>query len=98
LIQAQRQTKGAALNIGKLGEELKCGKRVLSDKIPANIVTMSSRVLLEDLQHDKEVEITLVYPKDADINARKVSIFAPVSIAIIGCKEGAVVEWPVPSA
>ncbi|OKL41666.1 nucleoside diphosphate kinase regulator [Pontibacter flavimaris] len=97
LIQAHRQGNAPAANIGKLGEELKRAKRVPSEEIPANVITMNSRVLLKDLQGGRELEITLVYPKDADINTRKISIFAPVGTAILGCKEGDVVEWPVPS-
>lgn len=95
--QVQRQQAGAIANIGKLGEELKRAKLVLSEEIPANVVTMNSHVLLRDLQSGNELEITLVYPKDADISTRKISIFAPVGTAIIGCREGDVVEWPVPS-
>ncbi|WP_018478183.1 nucleoside diphosphate kinase regulator [Pontibacter roseus] len=97
LIQLQRQGAGAPANIGKLGEELKRAKRVASEEIPADVVTMNSRVLLRDLQSGKEMEITLVYPKEADVNARKISIFAPVGTAILGCREGDEVEWPVPS-
>ncbi|WP_276495755.1 nucleoside diphosphate kinase regulator [Pontibacter litorisediminis] len=98
LIQVQRQSSnGAAANIGKLGEELKRAKLVPSEEIPANVVTMNSKVLLKDMQKGTELEITLVYPKDADINTRRISIFAPVGTAIIGCKEGDIVEWPVPS-
>lgn len=97
LIQIQRQSSGTVSYIGKLGEELKRAKRVAPEQIPANVVTMNSRVLLRDLQSGTEMEITLVYPKDADVNARKISIFAPVGTAIIGCKEGDEVEWPVPS-
>ncbi|PTX20373.1 GreA/GreB family elongation factor [Pontibacter mucosus] len=97
LIQIQRQSNGVPANIGKLGDELKRAVRVPSEEIPANVVTMNSRVLLQDLQGGRELEMTLVYPKDADINSRKISVFAPVGTAIIGCKEGDVVEWPVPS-
>ncbi|MFD2245162.1 nucleoside diphosphate kinase regulator [Pontibacter ruber] len=97
LIQVQRQSNGAAVNIGKLGEELKRATIVASEEIPANVITMNSKVQLKDLVSGKEIEITLVYPKDADISTRKISIFAPVGTAIIGCKEGDVVEWPVPS-
>ncbi|WP_299821466.1 nucleoside diphosphate kinase regulator [uncultured Pontibacter sp.] len=97
LIQMQRMSGGAAVNISKLGEELKRAKLVPSEEIPADVITMNSRVQLKDLQSGNEIEITLVYPKDADINSRKISIFAPVGTAIIGCREGDVVEWPVPS-
>ena len=98
LIQVQRQGNGAAAaTIGKLGEELKRAKRVPSEEIPADVVTMNSRVQLKDLKSGNEMEITLVYPKDADIQTRKISILAPVGTAILGCKEGDAIEWPVPS-
>lgn len=97
LVQHQRQGAGIQTNIAKLGEELKRAKRVPSEDIPSEVVTMNSSVLLRDLKSGKEMEITLVYPKDADVHTRKISIFAPVGTAIIGCKEGDEVEWPVPS-
>ncbi|WP_299708364.1 nucleoside diphosphate kinase regulator [uncultured Pontibacter sp.] len=97
LVQQQRQGAGAHANIAKLGEELKRAKRVASEEIPAEVVTMNSSVLLRDLKSGNAMEITLVYPKDADVSARKISILAPVGTAIIGCKEGDKVEWPVPS-
>lgn len=97
LIQLQRQGIGSNATIAKLGEELKRAKRVAPEEIPADVVTMNSRVLLRDLQSGTELEITLVYPKDADVNARKISIMAPVGTAIIGCREGDEVVWPVPS-
>lgn len=97
LSQAQRQSNGNAPSLSKLGEELKRAKRVASEEIPSDVITMNSRVLLKDLDKGTEIEITLVYPKDADIQSRRISILAPVGTAILGCKEGDVVEWPVPS-
>ncbi len=97
LIQAQRQGPGSMAGIGKLGEELKRAKRVPSEEIPADVITMNSRVMLKDLLSGNELEITLVYPKDANIQERKISILAPVGTAILGCREGDTVEWPVPS-
>ncbi|RAU82055.1 nucleoside diphosphate kinase regulator [Pontibacter arcticus] len=97
LSQVQRQSNGNAPSLSKLGEELKRAKRVASEEIPSDVITMNSRVLLKDLDKGTEIEITLVYPKDADIQSRRISILAPVGTAILGCKEGDVVEWPVPS-
>lgn len=97
LVQHQRQGAGIQANIAKLGEELKRAKRVASEEIPAEVVTMNSSVQLRDLKSGNAMEITLVYPKDADVNARKISILAPIGTAIIGCKEGDEIEWPVPS-
>ncbi|MHC2990596.1 GreA/GreB family elongation factor [Pontibacter sp. HJ8] len=97
LIQVQRQSTGSTASIARLGDELKRAQRVKAQEIPADVITMNSRVLLKDLQSGMEMEITLVYPKDADFNALKISVFAPVGTAILGCREGDEVEWPVPS-
>lgn len=97
LVQLQRLGTGVSSNIAKLGEELKRAERVASEEIPADVVTMNSRVQLRNLQNGTDMEITLVYPKDADVNARRISILAPVGTAIIGCREGDEIEWPVPA-
>jgi regulator of nucleoside diphosphate kinase len=97
LVQQQRQSPGVGENLAKLGEELKRAKRVGSDEIPADVVTMNSRVQLRNLSTNAEMEMTLVYPKDADVSARKISILAPVGTAIIGCREGDEIEWPAPA-
>ncbi len=97
LVQHQRVGAGMQANMATLGEELKRARRVASEEIPAEVVTMNSSVLLRDLKSGNDLEITLVYPKDADVNARKISILAPVGTAIIGCREGDEIEWPVPS-
>lgn len=60
LVQQQRQEAGVQANIAKLGEELKRAKRVVSEEIPAEVVTMDSSVRLRDLNSGHEMEITLV--------------------------------------
>lgn len=97
LIQEQRATGTTAANIAHLGEELKRALRVPSEEIPSDVITMNSRVRLKELKSGNEMEITLVYPKEADIQSRKISILAPVGTAILGCKENDVVEWPGPA-
>jgi regulator of nucleoside diphosphate kinase len=38
-----------------------------------------------------------VFPSDADIEANKISILAPIGTAILGYRAGDLVEWPVPA-
>lgn len=68
---------------------------VESQQIPKDVITMNSRVLLQ--LNDKEIELSLVYPEDADTSASKVSVFSPIGTAILGYKEGDTIEWEVPS-
>lgn len=95
LVQAERRTNGNSV-IGPLGNELKRAKLVESAAIPADIITMNSVVRLRELKSKMELEITLVYPKDADVAQRKISILAPVATAVLGCRVGDKIRWPVP--
>ncbi len=81
---------------GLLGE-LERAQIVPSQNVPSKVVTMNSRVLLRDIDTFEEMIFTLVFPKDADIQSGLISVLAPVGTAILGYREGDVVEWPVPS-
>jgi regulator of nucleoside diphosphate kinase len=65
--------------------------------IPHDVVTMNSRVRLKDRETGEETIFTLVFPSDADIEANKISILAPIGTAILGYRAGDLVEWPVPA-
>ncbi|MFA7173766.1 MAG: nucleoside diphosphate kinase regulator [Kiritimatiellia bacterium] len=80
-----------------LAAELSRAKVLEPEQVPANVVTMNSKVVLKDLDTAKEVTYTLVFPREADIKSGAISVLAPVGTAILGYKEGSIVEWPVPS-
>lgn len=90
---------GAAkrLDLESLQEELDRAEIVSSKNVPPNVVTMNSRVLLRDTSTSEEMTFTLVFPKDANIKSGLISVLAPVGTAILGYREGDVVEWHVPS-
>ena len=83
-------------DLRNLAKELARAKIVPPERIPPDVVTMNSRVVLRDLNSDETMTYTLVFPKDADIGAGANSILAPVGTAIIGYAVGDVIEWPVP--
>ncbi len=66
-------------------------------QVPADVVTMHSRVLLKDLQTGTENELTLCYPADADASAAYVSVLSPVGWSLLGQQVGATVFWPTPA-
>ena len=66
-------------------------------EIPANVVTMNSTVRFTILEIAKTNTLTLVYPKDMDGSADKVSIFAPVGIALLGLSVGDEFKMPSPT-
>ena len=84
-------------DLADLVSELGRAVVVPAEQIPANVITMRSRVRLLDLDNGSTHEYTIVYPDEADVAMGKVSIVAPVAAAIIGCREGDEVEWDVPA-
>jgi len=84
-------------DLNDLAEELARAKVVESAKIPADVVTLNAQVVLRDLDRDVEKHYRLVLPAEADIASGALSVLAPVGTAILGYREGDVVEWRVPS-
>jgi len=84
-------------NIRRLREELERAVIVPSAEIPADVVTMNSRVVFRELETGEETEATLVYPSQADVNQRRISILAPVGAALLGLSAGDEIQWPLPS-
>ena len=80
-----------------LSHELNRARIVPADQIGRRVVTMQSRVLLEDVDTHELETYTLVQPEHADFEAGRLSVLAPIGTAILGYREGDVVEWPVPA-
>ena len=62
--------------------------------MPPNVVTMNSTVRFTMLESAKTNTLTLVYPKEMDGGDTKVSIFAPVGIALLGLSVGGELQMP----
>jgi regulator of nucleoside diphosphate kinase len=84
-------------DLESLAEELEQAEVVPSKEIPPDVVTMNSKVVLRDLDTTEKMTYALVFPKDANIDAGKISVLAPVGTAILGYVKGDVIEWSVPS-
>ncbi|WP_266204988.1 nucleoside diphosphate kinase regulator [Pontibacter kalidii] len=95
LVQVHR-LENNRLAVEALGRGLKRAKVVPSEEIPEDVVTMNSLIRLKEMSSLTEMELSVVYPKDADLNQRKISVLAPVGTAILGCRVGDEVEWPTP--
>lgn len=91
---ALRTNRSAALE--KLRGELDRAVVIDPAALPADIVTMGSTVKIEDLYTSEIEEYTLTYPDRADIAAGRLSILAPIGTALIGFREGSIVDWPTP--
>src|SRR3546814_15080752 len=61
---------------------------VSHDEVPADVVTMNSRVHCREESSGKDYHLTLVYPQDANADEGKISILAPVGkIGRASCRE-----------
>lgn len=79
-----------------LEEELNRAKIVPSTDVPKDVVTMNSKVNFIDLDTGKEWIVSLVYPHAANADEDRISILAPIGIALIGLRVGQEISWPLP--
>ncbi|WP_347338816.1 nucleoside diphosphate kinase regulator [Bradyrhizobium vignae] len=75
-----------------LTEELERA-HVLADGHPVQTVCMGSEVRFRDDSTGTVRTATLVYPDDADISRRKLSVLTPVGAALIGLNAGNSITW-----
>lgn len=66
--------------------ELDRAQIVADPAVPPDVVRMGSRVKFRTGRDEREV--TLTYPAEADISARRISILTPVGTALLGLREG----------
>jgi regulator of nucleoside diphosphate kinase len=62
--------------------------------MPHDVVSMNSSADCLDEESGKQYTLTLVYPKDADATAGRISILAPVGSALLGLRTGQSIDWP----
>lgn len=66
-------------------------------EMPDDVITMNSAATVVEEGSGDSRELCLVYPRDADSQANKISIFAPVGSAMLGMRVGQSIDWKVPS-
>lgn len=81
----------------ELDLELDTANIISSEDAPSDLVTMNSKVHYINLSDQKEHTVEIVYPKDADTHAGKVSILAPIGTALLGLRKGQSISWKLPS-
>ncbi len=97
LVESVRQRRRwEDLHLRALAQELDSAEVVEPEDVPADVVTMRSRVRVLDLVSGQESTYTICYPSEADLEAGKLSVLAPIGTALLGYREGDVIEWPVP--
>jgi len=76
----------------RLGEVLAHASVAPEGTVPRTIVTMGSTVICR-VDTDRAMEVTLVYPWDADPDHGLVSVLSPLGISLLGLPVGSDVDW-----
>ena len=97
IVNARAGEYRGSIYLEQLRGELDRAQIVTSQEIPADVITMNSKVVLVDLESGEEETYTLVYPENANTAEGKISILAPIGTAMLGYRVGDIFEWQVPA-
>lgn len=84
-------------NRAKLSNELANAKVIKSDDLPEDVVCVNSEIEFKEVDSGQRFAFHIVPPNEANIREMKMSVFAPLSIALLGYRKGARVEWEMPA-
>lgn len=76
--------------------ELNRGVIVEPQDVPSDVITMNSLVVFCNIESKEKLEYWLVFPDDADIGQRKISVLSPIGCALLGYKIGDIISVHTP--
>lgn len=80
----------------QLEAELERARVVPLSDVPEDVVVMNSELEYEIVATHQRRRLSLVYPQDADSNAGRVSVLAPLGCALLGLRVGQEIDWRMP--
>lgn len=80
-----------------LEAELTRGEVVDPADVPDDIVSMNSQIQFTDLERNRQITRTLVYPHAMSDVEGAISVMAPIGAGLIGLRVGDVADWPLPN-
>lgn len=78
---------------GELLQEIERADILPPAKLPDDVVTIGARVEFQVHGEPGIQTVYLVFPEDADISARRVSVLTPLGAALIGLRTGHEMYW-----
>lgn len=88
-----RRRKLGKFNEAKLERELRQATQVLRKDLPADVVTVDTRVTVKELETGAETTYKLVAPARARRKHETMSILSPIAVAMLGYSKGSQVQW-----
>lgn len=86
----------SAYNKEKLRLELRDATIYPEENMPSDVVCLGSEARIANTKTGQEFIFTLVMPEDANIQIKKVSVFAPIGIALFGYRTNDIINWEMP--
>jgi len=83
-------------NKEKLAAELREASIFSEEELPDDVVCLKSHTRISNIKTGQEFTFTLVMPEEANIKVGKVSVFAPIGIALFGYRTGDRIQWEMP--
>ena len=83
-------------HLHELAAELEQARIADPDEVPADVITINTRVRVLDLNSGERRELTLVLPGQSDASAGQISVLAPLGTALLGYRAGDEIEWLMP--
>jgi regulator of nucleoside diphosphate kinase len=80
-----------------LAEVLDDADIVAPAEIPADVVTMYTRITIREMPDGEPRTMTLCYPPDADAASGFVSVLSPIGTALLGRRVGEETQWTTPT-
>lgn len=80
----------------ELAASLMSAELAPSREIPADVVTMCSRIMIREHASGAEQKLTLCYPEDAAPAEGLVSVLSPAGASLLGLRVGAQARWQTP--
>lgn len=85
-------------NSGKnLGEAITKALVVEEKEVHKQTVSLNSFVEIKDVGSNKNMRMQIVLPDFVDVKERRISVFAPISVALMGFKEADTINWKTPN-
>ena len=81
-----------------LAGQLRDAHVVPADEVAHDVITMNSRVEVEDVRAKTPHTFTIVYPDEARRERGRISVFDPAGLALLGMRVGDFLFWTEPSA
>lgn len=96
LVDSPRYRATHANALTALKGQLASSEVVAHASVPHDVVTMRSSIVVRDAESTETEQFTLVYPDEADIENARVSVLAPLGLALLCTRVGETVTFDTP--